>query len=223
MRFLIDGYNLLHQSPLMQTGEGAAWLRQQRLRLVAWLAAHLSEEERRATMVVFDAHDPPSDSTRDGVMDGIRVAYAHDVAEADDLIERWIDRHPNPQQLTVVSSDRRLKQAARRRRAKPIDAREWFDAIAHREPRAASNASPDDPKAQGLSGADAAAWMEMLGWRMSPSSNPAPPPPQAPPVPPQATQPPEISASELASMDDPMAGLVDVRLNPPPTRRKPLP
>ncbi len=59
----------------------------------------------------------------------MRIQFAFDHAEADDLIEEMIDAHPDPQRLCVVSSDRRIQKNARRRKAKYVDSREWLDEL----------------------------------------------------------------------------------------------
>jgi predicted RNA-binding protein with PIN domain len=165
MKYLIDGYNLLHQSPVMQTGTGPKWLEQQRDRLVVSLAKLLSESDRENTVVVFDAHSGQSASTVDKTIEGIRVRFAHHYSEADDLIESMIEEHPNPQSLIVISSDRRLKRAARSRRAKCIDGRQWLDSlekasIADTEP---SGGDPEDIKNAPVESGQVEQWMRDLG------------------------------------------------------------
>ena len=165
MKYLIDGYNLLHQSPVMQTGTGAKWLEQQRDRLVYSLAELLTSSDRENTVVVFDAHSGPSASTVDKTIDGIRVRFAHHYLEADDLIESMIEAHPNPQSLIVVSSDRRLQRAARSRRAKSLDGREWLDTLSlvQTVPRLSQEADPEDIKNSQVPPGQIEKWIEALG------------------------------------------------------------
>lgn len=93
------------------------------------LVEHLPMAVRQRTCVVFDAKDPPA-----GVQDrfecgSIRVRFAVDYPEADDLIEKLILRHSAAKQLTVVSSDNRIKMAATRRGAAVWDSDRWIDRL----------------------------------------------------------------------------------------------
>jgi len=133
VRVLIDGYNLMHQTPTMQSGSGSIWLHQQRLRLIQVLADAIEVSQRSTMMIVFDAHTDRSPNTTDFVLMEIRVRFAHEHNEADDLIEDIIEQHPAPKSLLVVSSDRRIKLAAKYRQAQAVDSREWFEGIALRQ------------------------------------------------------------------------------------------
>lgn len=129
MKFIVDGYNLLYQSPVMQTGSGAKFLQTQRHRLMTVLASLMNESDRNATLVVFDSSQSHGKSNLDDSIHGIKVRYAYEHLEADDLIEDIIEEHPQPQSLWVVSSDRRIQRAAKRRKAKFVDSREWLDSL----------------------------------------------------------------------------------------------
>jgi len=65
--------------------------------------------------VVFDASRAPPGAVEQEDYGGIHIRYALD-READEVIETLIQREATPRQLTVVSDDHRLQQAARRRR-----------------------------------------------------------------------------------------------------------
>ena len=49
--------------------------------------------------------------------------------EADDLIEEFIRHDSSPRQLTIVSNDRRLKDAARRRQCRVLGCADFLDQI----------------------------------------------------------------------------------------------
>ena len=127
MKYIIDGYNLLHASPLIQNAKGPKWLEKQRFRLLSSLASLIPAADRAATVVVFDARESPSGLPSEYFFEGIKVRFARDHDEADDLIEELIDAHTKTSSLTVVSSDLRLQRAARRRNAAYCDSRVWFD------------------------------------------------------------------------------------------------
>lgn len=126
-KLLIDGYNLLFQSPFVGRGRGQGWLEKARKRLIVELTKSLTEAERRETTLVFDASgrvdasargDRPAESP---TVNEIEVVYASEHAEADDLLEELIRRAPQPKLLRVVSSDQRIRRCARARRAESLD------------------------------------------------------------------------------------------------------
>ena len=129
MRYLIDGYNLLHGSNVMGRSRAPGWLDQARERLLIAIEKHLDAKSLTLTAIVFDRHSTKpidADSRRES---GLRVFFATDHPEADDLIEELIRQHPHPKTLTVVSSDHRLHKAALRRKATPVDSDIWFDQL----------------------------------------------------------------------------------------------
>ncbi len=65
----------------------------------------------------------------------LRILFAHDHDEADDLIEELIRADHVPQKLTVVSSDHRVQRAANRRRACSIDSDQWYWHMRDRQPQ----------------------------------------------------------------------------------------
>jgi len=83
--------------------------------------------------------------------------------EADDVIEDLIGKASDPRRLLVVSSDRRLRKAAKRRRCKWLDSESFLRTILEDVARGTALADPpppdtDDWVAQfGLGGADIAA------------------------------------------------------------------
>jgi len=184
IRLVIDGYNLLHQTPVMQTGSGAVWLHQQRINLVQQLAKLLTPSERTTTMCVFDAHTDRSPNTTDFVLDDIRVCFAHHHREADDFIEELIEQHPSPRSLLVVSSDRRIQNAAKYRQAQTTNSREWFDKITSRYTTSLADSTtlenetdPESIKNLPLVEQDVDAWtsyLEMEGVSMNKASDDRP-------------------------------------------------
>jgi predicted RNA-binding protein with PIN domain len=125
---LIDGYNVV--SPVAAPIRGdARWLQRERTQLLTRLTSHLSSELRNRTCVVFDAANPPPDRPSQFEVDGIEVCFAVDHPEADDLLEEMIRGHHAPKQLAVVSSDRRVQAAARRRGATPFESEDWLDQL----------------------------------------------------------------------------------------------
>lgn len=135
MRFLIDGYNLLHATDLFGAGELAGTLRGSREALLDFLASRLTEKERQATLIVFDSKDAPPGLPDQYDLEGITVQFSRGYPDADTLIEEIIETAKGTRYLTVVSGDRRVQRAARSRGAKPMNSDAWFAEIARRQPQ----------------------------------------------------------------------------------------
>jgi predicted RNA-binding protein with PIN domain len=147
-KLLIDGYNVLFQSQLVGRGRGRQWLPAARDRLMQMLTSRLTPAELSTTQVVFDAprvgQAPPAVTQPSG----LSICYAVDHHEADDLLEKIMREHPTPKQLTVVSSDQRIRRCARAQRATSIDSQTFLD---HLERRPASPAPATNPSQTVLS------------------------------------------------------------------------
>jgi predicted RNA-binding protein with PIN domain len=163
MVLLIDGYNLLHASGIIGRGSGPGGLERSRQALLGFLAASLDRDLRQRTTVVFDAKDSPPGLERITQYEDITVCYAAAHAEADDLIEELIRTCSAPRSLTVVSSDHRVQQAARRRRATAIDSRSWFEQVQRQRktppPRRPGESKPQAP----LTAEQVRNWMREFG------------------------------------------------------------
>ncbi len=137
MPTLIDGYNLVHAAGILSRNIGPGTLQRARDALIGFLTASLSEAERSQTTVVFDAKAAPADLPDEHVSDGIRVVYALGYDTADALIEERIRTDSAPRRLVVVSSDQRIKRAAKRRKATSVDSEPWYEEVRRRRREAA--------------------------------------------------------------------------------------
>ena len=159
---LIDGYNLLYAAGLGQADYAPGELLRARRQLLRYLVRRLRSHELRRTTVVFDARHPPEGFPHTSMLCGMRVMFATPDGDADAVIEDLIDRHSAPRRLTLVSSDHRLQQAARRRRAAFLDSDAFFDDLERRAATAAHEVDAeegDDPKETGeLSPGELAHW-----------------------------------------------------------------
>jgi uncharacterized protein len=130
MRWLIDGYNIMHAGGRLGPKLGREGFRRVRRRFLDELAQALGTERAGQTTVVFDASVPPGDFPVVTTYHGIHLVFALDDEDADSRIEQMIEHDSNPRTLTVISSDRRIRKAASRRRARPLTAErfwDWFD------------------------------------------------------------------------------------------------
>jgi predicted RNA-binding protein with PIN domain len=137
MQWLIDGYNVMHAAGWLGARLGREAFRRTRRRFLDELAACFAPEDAEQITVVFDATAPPGDLPVDGIYRGMRVVFAVGDEDADARIEQMIAQHSHPKALTVVSSDRRIRQAAARRKAKELTARAFWDMIDRCHERAA--------------------------------------------------------------------------------------
>jgi predicted RNA-binding protein with PIN domain len=144
MRYLIDGYNLAHALGVLRgkVPVGAVELARRSL-LIRLLQA--PGFRAYATTVVFDAQRAPPGTPAEQRQLGVRLLFALG-RQADDLIEELIEADADPRQLTVVSSDRRLREAARRRHARSLRCLEYWEAI-ERAP-AGPPSGPHQPDAE---------------------------------------------------------------------------
>ncbi|MFO0807145.1 MAG: NYN domain-containing protein [Gemmataceae bacterium] len=133
MDFVLDGYNLLHAIGLLAGRVGPRGLEQARNRLLGLVAAAHADEAVEVT-VVFDARRAPPGVKHVEYHGPIRVVFAVG-EEADDRIEEIIAHESAPRRLVVVSDDRRLKQAAQRRRCQSWTCDRYLDWIERRRDR----------------------------------------------------------------------------------------
>ena len=131
MTLIIDGYNLLHASGVFGADRGPRGFEQSRLALLDMLVDLLGDEAAE-TIVVFDAARAPDGLPARLTHGGIRVWFAREYPDADSLIEELVDIDDAPTNLLVVSGDRRLQAAARRRRADAVSSETWLASMRER-------------------------------------------------------------------------------------------
>ena len=166
MQWLIDGYNVMHAAGAVDGRKGRERFRLARRRFLNELADALGPLVHETT-VVFDASKPPGDFPVESVYKGITVVFAVADADADARIERMIARHSNPKALTVVSTDRRVRQAATRRKARALKADDFLDrmsTLAYEHQRPPKEDRPDaKPSPTSMDDAEKAHWNEVFG------------------------------------------------------------
>jgi predicted RNA-binding protein with PIN domain len=159
MHYLIDGYNLLYaMGVLLQGRTGPTVLAKARLRLLGFLhAAH--KDDAADVTVVFDAKQAPAGLPSEVDFEGIHVAFAVDQAQADDLIEMLIRKASVPRQLTVVSNDHRIQQAARRRNCVVLDCSAYLDQLEGSRRPPPPRPPVEAPKPDAVSGEETQRWL----------------------------------------------------------------
>jgi hypothetical protein len=157
MRYVIDGYNLLHAVGLLRGKAGPRGLEKARRALLGRLHGSLGPEAAAVT-VVFDAARAPAGNPAQEDNQWIHVRYTLR-READDLIEDLIRQDSAPRQLTVISDDRRIRDAARRRRCPVLGCLDYLEELQRRRPQPGPRPEPP-AKPDHLSAAEARRWLE---------------------------------------------------------------
>jgi hypothetical protein len=238
---LIDGYNLMHAAGMARERYGPGDLQRARERLLKFLFQRLTGSERAKTTLVFDARDAPQGLPHTWLRFGIHVVFAVPTGDADEVIEELLQHHAAPRQLTLVSSDHRLQNAARRRRAEFLDSDTFVDYLETRTPpqeaEPAEAEQTADPKLTGgASEAELAQWMaefgdlsalekERLPRRVAPlEPRAAEPGPLAgsQSVPQQDERPASPPAAKPHSAKPPNAKPPNAKPKPPPPSERPL-
>lgn len=172
-KYLIDGYNLLFQSSLVGRGRGKGWLERARLRLLKLLSTGLERDDLARTQVVFDASQHGAVEQDFVFESGVSVVFANDHPEADDLLEELIRKHAHPKTLNVVSSDNRIRRAAKARKAISIDSEAFLDRLEMiGSPQVQGEASPaPEVVSEALEREEIEYWMREFGASQDPDEN----------------------------------------------------
>jgi hypothetical protein len=166
MPVLIDGDNVLHALRGTLTDAehaGRAWLC--RL-LTSW-----DPTGRRRVTVYFDGVRPSSPA--DGPLpEGPLAIHYSGARSADEWIIEAIDTSSAPRSLMVVSSDRQIRTAARRRRARSVDSQKFVEqmmADLHRAQRTEHHEPRE--KLNGLDPDDSEAWLDVFDVEQEPNNS----------------------------------------------------
>ena len=127
MRYLIDGYNLLHAIGLARTYGGRAGWDRARVQLLDWLADRHGPTSADVT-VALDAQNARGPGVISETHRGLRVLRKPG-RSADDLIEDLVTAESSPETLTVVSNDARVRSAAARRGCRHLKCGEYVDVL----------------------------------------------------------------------------------------------
>lgn len=159
IRYLIDGYNLLHAIGILAGKIGPHGLERARHRLCSLLAAAFGEKVAEVT-VVFDGPDraPSPSSPQD--YKGVQVEFAVGAQEADDVIESHLASHSAPRKLSVVSNDRRVQTAARRRKAGVLSCDEFLERLDELGRKKRPQQKQDDRRQSRLSQDETRHWLQ---------------------------------------------------------------
>jgi len=153
MPFLIDGYNLLRS---VQRLDGFAELTDAQL---CRAIAEFLRLVRDRGAIVFDGIGPPDKRELMGVK-GLEIRFSGERTDADTVIEQKIADSTAPKRLIVVSSDRRLRSAAARRKSKSVTVDVFWQGLCKTMENSAKLVSEPREKQKGINDLETEVWME---------------------------------------------------------------
>jgi predicted RNA-binding protein with PIN domain len=155
---LVDGYNLLRAVQSL-TDQSFNITDIQLCQIVA----EYIYRTRKKGCVVFDGIGPRDKSGFNNLFN-LEVVFSGTSHEADDIIEKLILENTAPKSLSVISSDRRIKTAAKKRKADAVDCVAfWTGLIKQLEKKKRTPAEPQ-AKFVGISEAETEYWLREFGF-----------------------------------------------------------
>ena len=152
MPIIIDGYNLLRW---VQNIEEYRHLDE------AGLCRFLSEyllRVRTHAQIIFDGMGPRDKSELGGI-DNIEVFFSGENLEADDIIEEKIEEYSAPKNMIVVSTDRRIRAAATRRKSTSVTSDLFWLSLIEQLDKKKPVPMPKE-KRHGITESEADAWLD---------------------------------------------------------------
>ena len=156
MPIIIDGYNLLIS--VQKSYEEYEFLDEASL---CWFVSEYRKRTRNYAQVIFDGTGPLDKSELSGI-DNLEVYFSGPDTEADDIIEEKIQEYSAPKKLVVVSTDRRLRAAAGKRKSISVTSDIfWMTLIAQLDKK--RPVPEPKEKRHGISEDQADQWLEEFG------------------------------------------------------------
>lgn len=156
MPFIIDGHNLLwsvqqadtHAEPLTDI---------QLCRLISCYLRVVGD----SAQIIFDGLGPPDKADFDNIAH-LEVIFAGRATDADTVIENKLRTDSACRRLTVVSSDRRVRAAARARKAVAVKSDVFLNTISRALTRSTKSQKEPVQKRQGLTSAETDQWLDFF-------------------------------------------------------------
>lgn len=155
--FIIDGNNLLHA--ILKLEEDSNALNDVGLCRILSRYFKLTAEKGE---IVFDGTGPQDKSRFDNISN-LEVSFAGLGTDTDTVIEDKISASTAPKGLTIVSSDRRLRAAARLRKATSVKSDVFWNDIQKQLSRKRPVKEPKE-KRQGLNQGETEQWLKFFGF-----------------------------------------------------------
>ncbi|MEN6386209.1 MAG: NYN domain-containing protein [Phycisphaerales bacterium] len=155
---IIDGYNLLYavQALLEEQTEITD------VQICQIIGEFLYRTKGKGS-IIFDGTGPKDKSPFNNLFN-LEVLFSGPGREADDVIEKLILKNTAPRNLQVISSDRRIKDAAKKRKADAVDCVDfWLDMLKQLEKKQKQQPEPKE-KFLGLTDAETEYWLKEFGF-----------------------------------------------------------
>lgn len=153
---IIDGHNLLHSIVKLHEDSGPIGDIQ-----LCWIVSRYMKAVSENGEIVFDGTGPRDKSQFDNIAN-LEVFFAGLGSDADSVIENKIKASTAPKRLTVVSSDRRLRDSARTRKATAVKSEIFWENLQKQLKRKKPVKEPE-AKREGLSESETRQWLEFFG------------------------------------------------------------
>ncbi len=154
--FIIDGHNLLYAIPKID--EGAAIINDVQL---CRTISNYMKLTGQSGEIIFDGTGPPDKSAFDNI-NGLEVSFSGLGTDTDSVIEDKISASTAPKRLIIVSSDRRLRKAARTRKAASVKSEKFWTNVNKQLNRKRPKKEPG-AKRHGLSDSETKQWLDYFG------------------------------------------------------------
>ena len=152
----IDGHNLLHSINKADEGSGSI----SDVQLCHIIGSYLKLTGQSGE-IIFDGIGPPDKSGFDGISN-LEVFFSGLGTDTDTVIEDKIIANSAPRRLKIVSSDRRLRKAARARKATSVKSEDFWNNMQKQLSRKKTAKEPA-AKRRGLSESETRQWLEIFG------------------------------------------------------------
>jgi len=157
MPVIVDGHNLLWS--IQKTGEeGESVSDVQMCRVLGDYLRLIGDKGE----IIFDGIGPPDKSGFDNIYN-LEVEFSGLASDCDSVMEHKISINSAPKRLTVVSSDRRLRDAARARRAISVKSEDFWVEVQNQLSRRREKREPPQ-KRHGISDSETDQWMDFFGF-----------------------------------------------------------
>ena len=118
---------------------------------------------RQNAEIIFDGAGPLNKTEFNGIRN-LEITFSGRSSDCDTIIENRILASTAPKRLTIVSSDRRLRDAAAARKAVDIPSDEFWDEVKKRLSKQKPGKEPAG-KRQGLTESETELWLKAFGFK----------------------------------------------------------
>ena len=155
MPFIVDGYNLLHS--IQKNTEGAESINEVQLCHIIGRYVRILGDKAE---IIFDGVGPPEKTPFENVYN-TEVIFSGAGTDADTIIENKINANSAPKRLIIVSSDLRIRKAAKTRKAASLKSEQFWTDLQKKIDRKRTVKEPAQ-KRNGLSESETKQWLKFF-------------------------------------------------------------